>query len=254
MLQLKSKFLSTHYSPPMTMTSTKHYRMMENPHRPHNGKPGDTAQYDHSQPRRLTRSYWLGASIVAGLALVVLLKGGPPPSNAQELAWLNRLATANNPDAQLQLGLAYREGRYGLTPDVRAGQYWLEKAVRNGEEYAVDLLADHPAKGRAGSYEVDHTPVSSRLDTLASQIKSPMLFTISALWKILGLGLTASQSPDTLQQRAQSGDPAAEFQLGMRYRDGAWSVNRNPDKSSYWLRRAADDGNPLAVKALTEED
>jgi TPR repeat protein len=40
----------------------------------------------------------------------------------------------------------------------------------------------------------------------------------------------------------------------MRYRDGAWSVNRDPDKASYWLKRAAAAGNPLAVQALAEAD
>ena len=237
----------------MTMTSTKHYRMMEKPQRPHNGKPGHTAQDDPGHTRRLSGSYWLGAAIVAGLALVFLLKGGLPPSDSQELAWLNRLAAANNPDAQLQLGLAYREGRYGLAPDAGTGQYWLEQAARNGEQYAIDLLAGHPTTG-AGADEAARTPVTSRLDAIAAQVKSPLLVTISALWKILGLGLTGSQSSDALQQRAQSGDPAAEFQLGMRYRDGAWSVNRDPDKASYWLKRAAEAGNPLAVKALTEDD
>jgi len=235
----------------MTMTSTKHYRMMEKPHRPQSGKPGDTAQYDHSHARHLRGGYWLGAVILAGLAVVFLLKGGLPPSDSQELAWLNRLAAANNPDAQLQLALAYREGRYGLAPDARAGQYWLEKAARNGEQYAVDLLAGHPV---TQANEAARTPLTSRLDTLAAQVKSPILFTISALWKIMGLGLTGSQSSDVLQQRAQSGDPVAEFQLGMRYRDGAWSVNADPDKASYWLKRAAEAGNPLAAKALDEDD
>jgi uncharacterized protein len=237
----------------MTMTSTKYYRMMEKPHRPDNATPGGTAQDDCSRARRLSGGYRLGVTIVAGLVLVFLLKGGLPPSDSQELAWLNRLAVANNPDAQLQLGLAYREGRYGLAPDARAGQYWLEKAARNGEQYAVDLLAGHPTT-EEGAHEAARTPVTSRLDTLATQLKSPMLVTISALWKILGLGLTGSQSSDSLKQRAQSGDPAAEFQLGMRYRDGAWGVNRDPDKASYWLKRAAEAGNSLAVKALTEED
>ena len=235
------------------MTSTKYYRMMEKPYRHDNGKPGGTAQNDCSHNRRLSGGYWLGAAIVAGLVLVFLLKGGLPPSDSQELAWLNRLAAANNPDAQLQLGLTCREGRYGLAPDARAGQYWLERAARNGEEYAVDLLAGHPMT-EAGGDEAARTPVTSRLDAIAAQVKSPMLVTISALWKILGLGLTGSQSSDALQQRAQSGDPVAEFQLGMRYRDGAWSVNRDPDKASYWLKRAADAGNPLAVKLMTEGD
>jgi TPR repeat protein len=237
----------------MTMTSTKYYRMMEKPHRPDNGKPGSTAKDVCSHSRRLSGGYRLGAAIVAVLVLVFLLKGGHPPSDSQELAWLNRLATANNPDAQLQLGLAYREGRYGLAPDAGAGQYWLEKAARSGDEYAADLLAGHPTN-EAGADEVARTPVTSRLDVIAAQVKSPMLVTISALWKILGLGLTGSQSSDALQQRAQSGDPAAEFQLGMRYRDGAWSVNRDPDKASYWLKRAAAAGNSLAVKALAEDD
>jgi TPR repeat protein len=237
----------------MTMTSTKYYRMMEKSPRPDNGKPGSAAGEDASHPRRLRGGYWLGAALVAVLVLVFLMQGGLPPSDSQELAWLNRLAAANNPDAQLQLGLAYREGRYGLAPDARVGQYWLEKAARNGEQYAVDLLAGQPPT-KAGADEAARAPVTSRLDTIATQIKSPMLVTISALWRILGLGLTGSQSPDALQQRAQSGDPAAEFQLGMRYRDGAWSVNRDPDKASYWLKRAADAGNPLAVKALAEDD
>jgi TPR repeat protein len=237
----------------MTMTSTKYYRMMEKSPRPDNAKPGGTARDDASHPRRLRGGYWLGAALVAVLVLVFLMQGGRPPSDSQELAWLNRLAAANNPDAQLQLGLAYREGRYGLAPDARTGQYWLEKAARNGEQYAVDLLAGHPTT-KAGADEAARIPVTSRLDTIAAQIKSPMLVTISALWRILGLGLTGSQSSDALQQRAQSGDPAAEFQLGMRYRDGAWSVNRDPDKASYWLKRAADAGNPLAVKALAEDD
>ena len=238
----------------MTMTCTKYYRMMEKSPRPGNCQPGGIAQNDASHSRRLSGGYWLGAAIAAALILVFLLKGGLPPSDSQELAWLTRLAAANNSGAQLQLGLAYREGRYGLVPDARAGQYWLEKAARNGQEYAVDLLAGHPTTGKAVAEDAARTPLPSRLDTIATQLKSPMLVTISALWKILGLGLTGSQSSDALQQRAQSGDPVAEFQLGMRYRDGAWSVNRDPAKASYWLKRAADAGNPLAVKVLGEDE
>jgi TPR repeat protein len=237
----------------MTMTCTKYYRMMVKSPRPDGCKSGGIAQDNASHARRLSGCYWLGAILAAALILIFLLKGGLPPSDSQELAWLNRLAAANNPDAQLQLGLAYREGRYGLAPDARAGQHWLEKAAHNGEEYAIDLLAGHPTT-RADTDEVANPPVSSRLDSIAKQVKSPMLVTISALWKLLGLGLIGSQSSDALQQRAQSGDPVAEFQLGMRYRDGAWGVNRDPVTASYWLKRAAAGGNPLAVKALDEEE
>jgi TPR repeat protein len=124
------------------MTSTKYYRMMEKLHRPDNSKPGGSAQDDCSHARRLSGGYLPGAVIVAGLVLVFLLKGGLPPSDSQELAWLNRLAAANNPDAQLQLGLACREGRHGLAPDARAGQYWLKRAAAAGNPLAVKSLAE----------------------------------------------------------------------------------------------------------------
>jgi TPR repeat protein len=238
----------------MNMTCTKYYRMIETSPRPGDGQPNGTAQDDARQSRRRGGSRWLGAAVAAALVLIFLLQGGKPPSDAQELAWLNRLAAADNPDAQLQLGLAYRDGRYGLVPDTGAGQYWLGRAARNGQGYAADLLAERPVTGNAGAVDAARTPASSQLDSLAMQLKSPMLVTASALWKILGLGLIGSQTSDALQQRAQSGDPVAEFQLGMRYRDGAWGVNRDPVKASYWLKRAADAGNPLAVKALVADE
>jgi TPR repeat protein len=236
------------------MTCTIYYRMTEQTLRPGGCPPGASAPNDVSHSRHRVGVQWFGAAVVAALLLAFLLHGGHAPSDAQELAWINRLADADNPDAQLQLALAYQEGRHGLAPDAREGQYWLERAAHNGQEYAIELLASQSATGKAGAADAARTPTRSQPETLATQLKSPALATVSALWKILGLGLTGSQSSDALQQRAQSGDPVAEFQLGMRYRDGAWSVNRDPDKASYWLKRAAAAGNPLAVKALAEYD
>jgi hypothetical protein len=90
------------------MTSTKYYRMMERPHHSDTTNPGGSAQEDCSHACRPGGGYLLGAATVAGLVLVFQVKGGLPPSDSQELAWLDRLAAANNPDAQLQLGLACR--------------------------------------------------------------------------------------------------------------------------------------------------
>ncbi len=236
----------------MNMTCTKYYRMIETSPRPRVGQPGGGAQEGARHSRRRGGGRWLGVAIAASLALIFLLQGGRPPSDAQEVAWLNQLAAADNPDAQLQLGLAYREGRYGLVPDARTGQYWLERAARNGQDYAVDLLDGRPSVGKADATGAARTPTRSRLDALATQLKSPTLATVSALWKILGLGFTGSQSSNGLQQRAQAGDPVAEYQLAMRYRDGAWSVNRDPGRALYWLQRAAGAGYPLAMRTLAE--
>jgi TPR repeat protein len=236
----------------MIMSCTKDYRMIEKSPRPGACPPGTTAPKSVSHSSRRVGVQWLGAAVVAALLFALLMHGGHAPSDAQEIAWINRLAAADNPDAQLQLALAYQEGRHGLVPDARTGQYWLERAARNGQEYAIGLLASQSATGKAGAADAARTPARSRLETPGTQLKSSPLITVSTLWKILGLGLIGSQSFDALQRQAQSGDAVAAFQLGMRYRDGAWSVNRDPDKALYWLKRASDAGNPLAVKVLAE--
>jgi TPR repeat protein len=64
--------------------------------------------------------------------------------------------------------------------------------------------------------------------------------------------LTGGQSSTSLQAKAQAGDPVAEYQLAMRFRDGAWSVNRDPARALYWLQHAAGDGNLLAMQSLSE--
>jgi len=65
-----------------------------------------------------------------------------------ELDWLSRLASEGNSGAQLQLGLAYRDGRYGLTADAKTGFYWLDKAAEAGNSYAEDAVAQAYAQGR----------------------------------------------------------------------------------------------------------
>jgi uncharacterized protein len=55
-----------------------------------------------------------------------------------------------------------------------------------------------------------------------------------------------------LISHAQQGDPVAEYQLAMRYRDGAWSVTRNPQQALTWLQRSAAAGNRVAAQTLAE--
>jgi len=64
----------------------------------------------------------MNRSIVA-LALAFALAAGIPGvsaggvDNASEIAMLRNAAHGDDPGAQLLLGLAYLEGRYGLKPD-----------------------------------------------------------------------------------------------------------------------------------------
>jgi len=246
----------THYLTTTDMNYTKYFRL--NPisfvagayHLPgiaHEGIP---------RIRRHGIGRWLAAAVTGGLFLTLLMHGAHHPSDTQELDWLSRLAADDDAGAQLQLGLAYRNGHYGLEPDARTAQYWLDRAARNGQPYYPDPgLRKQPIKSESAAVDQSRAarPVaSSKLDALATELDSPTLAVVSAIWKTLSMTSTAAQSSAALEQRAQSGDPVSEFQLATRYRDGAWAVNRDPAKAYYWLRRSADAGNPVAMRALAE--
>lgn len=51
-------------------------------------------------------------------------------------------------------------------------------------------------------------------------------------------------------QAAEAGDRAAQCYVGLTYRDGSASIPRDPAKSLYWIRRAADQGYDMALEEM----
>jgi len=90
---------------------------------------------------------WLPGGLVAAAILASTLLGTPNKPR-DELDWLSRLANNGDAGAQLQLGLAYRDGRYGLTPDPKTGLYWLQKSAAGGNAYAEDAIGSAYSKGQ----------------------------------------------------------------------------------------------------------
>lgn len=184
--------------------------------------------------------------LAAGAALVTAHGAGVPAS--QEVAWLTRLAEHGDNGAQLQLGLAYREGRYGLRPDASAARHWLDEAAAGGNAYAarVERLPAGTAPVAAPG------PGKHPFNDLVDRLDLPGLNALAAVWHTVEVSSPSSYSADALLARAHDGDPLAEYQLGLRYRDGSWAVEPDSRKAQQWLQRAADAGNPLAAQALAE--
>jgi TPR repeat protein len=254
----------------------------------------------------------LGAALT-GHAQSVSGPSAEPPS----LGLLRHLAVQGDSGAQMQLGLAYRDGREGLPADQGESVRWLERAANSGQVYAADALANVYATGTAAlrsrsaalhwwqvaanggnadaAYQLGRQlaadqPQQARhwlqlaaergdrraeqqlqrlyrqslataadlqlgqqsLDTLAAQLDSPTLKVASALWNLVDLPLAAMAPAATLRASAEQGDPVAEYQVAMRYLDGAWELRRDPEQGRYWLQRAAADGNPLAEQTLAD--
>lgn len=90
---------------------------------------------------------WLPGTLLVVAIIAIALLGSPTKPQA-ELDWLSKLANNGDAGAQLQLGLAYREGRYGLTPDAKAGLFWLKKSASAGNAFAEDAIANAYASGQ----------------------------------------------------------------------------------------------------------
>jgi TPR repeat protein len=250
--------------------------------------------------------------VAAGLAALALAPHGS--DDAADRAQLARQAAAGSPRAELLLGLAYRDGRYGLARDARAAARWLGRAARSGNVYASAALGDAYANGAGVSRdetaaehwwheaaEAGNAHAASQLGlAMNSRAVSDAEHDQARRWLARGaalgdagarraLGIDVASSPkgfsggsrddagmptlsgiatgiygllqaadpqlqsiDSLKQRAFNGDSVAQYQLAMRYRDGSWGVEADPQLALRWLEQAAKDGNAVAMTTLAE--
>jgi uncharacterized protein len=270
-----------------------------------------------SKPKK-SKSWLINLSaliLVCGCA-VITYGNEHPATGAQEIRWLTQLANDGDSGAQLQLGLAYQKGRYGVQPDSKRAEQWLDKAAQNGNAYAADLVANHLAEGKpqqmkkAAAYwtraaqhdnadaqqhlaeyllqqgdtshalswfrkaadlgnprakqdlvslypggkltEDDLHRGENKLAVLGREFHSTGIKSFFALWHLIKASSVYEQSTEVLMAKAKQGDPVAEFQLAVRYRDGAWDVNPDQQKSITWLKRSAAAGNRVAMHDLAK--
>jgi len=86
-----------------------------------------------------------GGLLAAAILASILLGSHVQPRD--ELDWLTRLANQNDAGAQLQLGLAYRDGLYGPS-DAKTGLYWLKRSAALGNAFAEDAVGQAYASGQ----------------------------------------------------------------------------------------------------------
>ncbi len=272
---------------------------------------GFSAFHGHGAPRPGSRmAYYVAGAVALGL---LLLASAPNRSGGEEgdRDQLLHQAEGGSARAQLLLGLAYRDGRYGLARDAQSADAWFTRAARSGENYAAALLGDAYAAGdgvakdsavaqqwwrqaaQAGIAHAEsrlgqalmgqsgdvagHDEGRRWLNRAAAQgdvqarhalgIDSPMPDRISDeidrdlgvtqghsllgnIYRLIFGDTAGAASPDGLKQRALAGDATAQYQLAMRYRDGAWGVDADAKQALGWLQQSANHGNPVAMTTL----
>ncbi len=118
-----------------------------------NKLPQNNVAQNHSTNNKRPLGQWLLGTMLATAALAVIVLGSAVSAD-DEIGWLNRLAESGDEAAQLQIGLAYRDGRYGLTPDVTKEMYWIKRSAEHGNAYAEDALAGMYAEGRGTEKDI----------------------------------------------------------------------------------------------------
>lgn len=96
-------------------------------------------------PDHFSRRWLAGIALLAIAAIAAAMFSTHPPHD--EASWLNSLASTGDGGAQLEIGLAYRDGRYGLDTDNSKALYWLQRAAQNGNAYAEASVGDMYAAG-----------------------------------------------------------------------------------------------------------
>jgi hypothetical protein len=207
--------------------------------------------YEHGryglQPNTQTAYHWLGLAAKNGNAYAADLVANhlaeqTPADLHQAVALWQQAAQDGNADAQVHLG------EFFMQQGDEQAAVWLRKAAAQGDHRAqhdlVSLYRSNDLK------EVDPHRDKNQLAVLVNEVDSTGMKLMLSLWHVIEASSTYEQSTEPLMERAQQGDPVAEYQLAMRYRDGAYDVNRDPEKSMSWLRRSAADGNRIAIQDL----
>jgi TPR repeat protein len=204
-------------------------------------------------PDQTKAIYWLeraadgGQSYAQDLVGQMYATGDGVPSDAtQAVSWWQKAAAKGSADAQRRLGEAYATGK-GTPVDHSAAEHWLGKAADEGDQKAESLLARMYRDGHATSSDLHRG--KSWLERAGLEGRSGVLRAAAGIQTWLKAA-SPVKSIGVLKEEAADGDVDAQYQLANRYQTGAWGVEQDQSKARYWLKRAADNGNPLALRSL----
>lgn len=152
---------------------------------------------------------------VAVLALILGALATHHPADPSIRAQLYQQATdGQSRKAQVELGIAYRDGLYGLVRDPHTAALWFEKAAAAGDAYAAALLGDVYARGK-GVQQDDATAMHWwRQAALAGNAHAAAKIGL-ALMRHAGTPYARDEAQQWLQRAASQGDAEARRAVGV---------------------------------------
>ena len=143
---------------------------------------------------------WLGSVHANG-------RMGVAKDEAEAVRWYRKAAEQGNTPAQMQLGMAYINGK-GIAKDAAEGVRWLRKAAEQGNALAQLALGGTYINGE-------------------------------------GIAKDAAEGVRWLRKAAEQGNALAQLALGEVYVNGE-GIAKDAAEGVRWIRKAAEQGNALA--------
>lgn len=167
--------------------------------------------------------------------------------SAADLPALKARAASGDPNAQISLGIAYRDGK-GVARDYVAALAWFRKAAEKNDAAAMDNLGwmyehglgttvDFPAAARYYQASADKGHLQGQWNLGRMYAETP--------WG----HYDNSEAARRYRQTAERGHREAQYRLGLAYFQGM-GVPSDDTQACQWFRKSADQGNVAAELAL----
>lgn len=165
-----------------------------------------------------------------------------------KLQMIEHEALDGSAGAQLLYGLAYLEGRYGLTPDAAKAVYWLRRAARIGNPYAQLMLGNCYADGTGVAKDPQQAVRWWRKAGDNNNAQAQYLMGKAHLEGI-GVRKDSVRAINWLTSSARQGNKDAQYLIGKMYHEG-YVVTQDKVIAEDWLSRAAEQGHSDAINLV----
>ena len=181
------------------------------------------------------------AVLLAALNLALWVSHSSSTPSVPDISQTQSKAEAGDPEAQLKLYFAFKNGQLGLVAEQKTAIEWLRKAAEQSSSKAQNLLGI--------AYEQGAGVQQSYAEALAWYMKAANRGYADAQGNVgrmfdLGLGVQrdAGKAAEWYRKGAESNSPESQHNLGNCYLRGE-GVEQNDAEAFKWFSKAADEGN-----------
>lgn len=158
-----------------------------------------------------------------------------PADQEKAYNWFNKSASQGNMVALKNVGLYYANGWGGIKRDIYMAYKYYGEALQLGADNVDSNISKLVQKGSKDAQEKYSKGVKLYNDIVNKKVDRSSM-NINLMF-------------DLLKQSAEEGNAYAQYEVGMKYRDGI-GVPKDTKEAFNWFKKAVDNGNTTAICPL----